>query len=823
MLTPRNALLIVCATALVGCGGDSKVSNPAEPGLDTSSPAYSFKAGTHPEFNPAASMLPLNNDLVFLGAAAEQGAGFDGTADVGTPLNSAQDAVNDLDGFSASAYFDIKFAGGSINPATVCADLAPCGAVPPNVFLLPLVTVSGGDPLDPADIDSAGAEGGPFDSANIPAISASVESLDGGTNNVLRIIPEEPLLPATKYLVMVTNTIQDANGDSITPSFHYNLLGTPTADVGPNLQSVQTLVTQVWEPLGNAFLASGPIPGDIAISYTFTTTDPRKPMVVMAEPRAALLSQGVPSGTVNALDLSTPTARDAAISPATAQDLGDLSGGALPTGVGDLYTGYIKLPYYLSAPATQGGTDYSYLTEFWRPDQDVAAAVGGIPSDTDGSFNVTYRFPFAAEKSVQSWPLQVTLPDPAHNSNIHGTTCENVQDSNNGYPVVIYIHGITSDRLSVVALAHALASACVATVAVDLPVHGVPAGVGLNMDNGALAGIYGADDPRERHFEVVQDANGDPVPMDAGATGGSGAWFINFGTLQNTRDNMRQAVMDLLNLNATLADIGALNLDSDANNRDDFNLSQVKVAGVSLGGIIGTVFADANEQALDNASAAGGLPTTLNRIQGLAISAGGSQVAQILANSDTFAPRINAGLAANGVNVGTSDYERFLYVAQSTLASGDPVNYAESLAGTGVPVVVQQIIGGGDASALGDTKTYTPDKVVPNSAAGAPLAGTTPLATLLGATQVDETDSPYDVTAGSALVNLTVGHHASLLRPNEESNESSTAGEFVATSELQREVVSFVLNSAGMEIGQAPEGHGTIPDGFASNFVEDAP
>jgi len=61
--------------------------------------------------------------------------------------------------------------------------------------------------------------------------------------------------------------------------------------------------------------------------------------------------------------------------------------------------------------------------------------------------------------------------------------------------------------------------------------------------------LLGEDAPRERHFN------------DAA---GSGGQFINLSVLQNTRDNLRQSVMDMLNLNASLTAISD-NLDAQTN------------------------------------------------------------------------------------------------------------------------------------------------------------------------------------------------------------------------------------------------------------------
>src|SRR3546814_5166859 len=43
-----------------------------------------------------------------------------------------------------------------------------------------------------------------------------------------------------------------------------------------------------------------------------------------------------------------------------------------------------------------------------------------------------------------------------------------------GWPVVIFQHGITGNRTQMIAIAPALAAAGFATVAIDLPLHGLP-------------------------------------------------------------------------------------------------------------------------------------------------------------------------------------------------------------------------------------------------------------------------------------------------------------------------------------------------------------
>lgn len=762
---------------LTSCGSDSK------PAPQITGPA-AFQPGTYPRFDPLTSDIPFNTDLVFAAAATS-----DGTANLGAATDPVRAAVNVLDGFSTSAFFDVLVAG-SVNPDTVIALQ--------TVFLIELDT-QGKDALDPANIVGLVAPA---------SFDAKVVSLDGETNNTIRIRPLQPLKPKTKYLVFITNDVKDTAGNTLTRSWSYNSLRDPNFGVVTALVPVRNAILG-WEQLASGFLAAvsgGQLTPSAAadkliLTYTFTTTDPITPLVAMAAPRAAIASLQIAAGSTPSAAIANvqtlaaagllpnPKARALAVAGVTGIDLGALSQGLLASDIGKLYTGYIKLPYYLTGPANLPFG--AFLSENWRPDQTLAGALGvSVPQDVDGSYNVTYRYPFAAQTALESVPLQITLPEASHVPGYAGPyTCAQAYAAT-GYPTVIYVHGITSDRSSVLALAHSLAGQCVATVAIDLPMHGVAANsafvTALNVEHSQLipfSAIYGANAPHERHFNVA-GAGGAPAPMNftaPSASDGSGSQFINLGYLPNTRDNNRQTVMDLLNLNASLTEINDQVKDIAVPGLD---LDRVYVVGVSLGGILGSVFTTVNELAISN-DAKLGLTSTLNSIKGLAVSAAGAQVSQILVNSMTFAPIINSGLSANGVAPGSSNYERFMYAAQSTVDSGDPVNFAPILAQLGVPVLVQQING---------------DKVIPNSAASAPLTGTVALARLLNTTQLGlGADQPL----GRGYVKVTAGGHASLLRPEEDAPQ--------VTVELQTQVVSFILTGGDVTVGGGAPGNIELP------------
>ncbi|HCS66010.1 MAG TPA: hypothetical protein DIW64_19135 [Cellvibrio sp.] len=786
MKNKSNQLLLSALAAsllaLHGCGGGSGTEKAPEP----SGPDI-YSVGTHPRFDPVISDIPFNTDIIFAAPANTPPSQIDGTANLGVATDPVRATMNQLDGFSTSAFFDILISD-SVNPATALASK--------SVFLIELNT-GGKDALNPANI--VGVVG----PANYDVV---VVSQDGGTNNVIRIRPTKPLKSKSKYLVFITDDVKNASGASLTRSWTYNALRDTSYDTLGGLIPVRNAIVG-WETLASGFLAAvsgGQLTAAAAkeklvLTYTFTTTDPVTGLVAMASPRAAVASTQITAGVAPAtavanamgLDsaglLSTPKKRDLGVSGLTGIDFNTFSP-ALAANVGKLYTGYIKLPYYQTAAA--GLPFGEYLKRSWKPDLTLAGALGvTVPTDVDGSYNVTYRYPFAAKTGDESVPLQVTLPQDNWVPGYAGVAnCGQIYAAT-GYPTVIYVHGITSDRASVLALGHTLASRCIATVAIDLPVHGVPANSALvnvlNVEKSKsipFAALYGANAPHERHFNVA-GSGGAPAPMNfdaPGTTDGSGAQFINLGYLTNTRDNNRQAVMDLLNLNASLSGVNTEMLKSVTTGLD---LNRVYVVGVSLGGILGSVFTTVNQIAIAN-DAQVGLPSNLNPIRGIITSAAGTQVAQVLVNSATFAPVINGGLAASGVSVGTSNYERFLYAAQSAMDAGDPVNYMQTLAALGVPVLVQQING---------------DAVIPNGANNAPLMGTQAMASLLNTTQLGLGSTQL----GRGYVKHTAGGHASLLRPE--------GGAPQVTAELQTQVVTFVLNNGGVAVGGGASGNIELP------------
>src|SRR5690554_3754001 len=194
-------------------------------------------------------------------------------------------------------------------------------------------------------------------------------------------------------------------------------------------------------------------------------------------------------------------------------------------------------------------------------------------------------------------PVMATLPD--------ATACPKPAD---GYPVVIYQHGITVDRTAGVLVGNALATSpvCTAMVAIDHTMHGVAPGnaTGLVFSTEKVASSVNLQDPStysaspfaavraatlaqtsvpwlealgERHNSVGKDASSPNVAMkfaaagDAADVGASGDLYINLNNFARTRDAMRQTVLDLMNLNATIGD-----MDVDADGNSDEHTSELQ-------------------------------------------------------------------------------------------------------------------------------------------------------------------------------------------------------------------------------------------------------
>ncbi len=569
----------------------------------------------------------------------------------------------------------------------------------------------------------------------------------------LVIHPLKPLKPSTRYLLAVTDRLRDVNGVAAVASSQFRVVrrDVPVVEqtdafvVGLNdtqKNTLEALRLQLVRPAVEGLMAAtGLREENIVLAWTVTTQSAGKTLKLMAADAVAQTVVSFPTG------LTIDQA---------------LQNTSVPP-IADVRVGSVQLPYYLanSGGSPQGTAPLGspWLADPTRPDL-AARFLGQVPcgafvqpptgTNFVPSVSTTTCFPVPVERSVETVPMLVTVPNASSGQTKPAA----------GWPVVIFQHGITGNRSQMLALAPALAAAGFVTVAIDLPLHGLPAGHPL-----AVPGTT------ERTFLLDLVNNDTTAPGPDGMTDPSGTHFINLVSLITSRDNLRQAAIDLVHLSRS---VPQLNFDGDANTAD-IDPGRIHLVGHSLGGIVGTT-----ALGIDSSFGAS------------SIAMSGSGIGKLLDASKTFGPRIAAGLAPSGVIEGTDTYETFLRFAQHLVDDGDPANYAAAAAAER-PIHFIEIID---------------DQVVPNAAPRTPVAtdtldrvtleglvsGSTPLMRLLGLDVRDAITPPLaapnvltDAEGLKVGVRFTTGDHGSILSP---------AASAATTQEIQRQIANF-LGSEG--------------------------
>jgi pimeloyl-ACP methyl ester carboxylesterase len=375
-------------------------------------------------------------------------------------------------------------------------------------------------------------------------------------------------------------------------------------------------------------------------------------------------------------------------------------------GKADIYAGTTQVPYYLTAPTGPADAAAAVLSSYWH--------------GAGGSY-VTRFNPMPVATSTQTIPLLVTVP----NGNAHGGTgCPKPPA---GYPVAIFQHGITGNRTQALALADAFADACFIVAAIDLPLHGLGASSPLYM--GAI----------ERTFNVDVSNNVTGAPGADGIIDTSGQNIINLSSPLTSRDNLRQAEADLITFTKSVA-----NLDIDGGG-PDVDPARIHFVGHSLGAIVGGAH----------------VHSTATRTASLVYP--GGVLTKLLLDSQSFGPRIRAGLTAAGLVPGSTLFNnRMLRDFQAVVDSGDPINHICACSAQ-QPVLLMEMSG---------------DAVVPNNSTERLItAGNFTKLSTAGAHPVGPTQGVY--------VKFSEGDHGTILSPS---------ASLAATVESQSEVVQFAAS-----------------------------
>ncbi len=706
---------------------------------DQSDTQTTLPTGNVAVFSLGFGLLPAPNDI--LGLTSVDGTLNAPNAEDLDPIES----INSLDGWSTVAHLDIAFFR-ALDPASL--SVGPTGSV--RVF-------------EVAIVPGLAPVGGP--------VAAVTGELDGTVMDVeiaaddaeartLRLIPTAPLDPESSYMVLVTDGVTDVDGVPAQRSIEFELLaGDPIDPADPDVGALAAVQPFIQSMLGGAVTFDPTLdPDTVVLSLTFTTQTVRATKDAMNA-----VAQGDEASVIATLDASPlVTVDDATPDPngvasfgafALIGTTGTLAGS--PADLANVYQGTLTLPYYLGAPASANDPT-PLLTRMQARYERVT--LDGSP---DSERNLTALNPLPEIKSSQTVPVIVTSP-------------KGVKPVG-GWPVVMFQHGITSNRSALLGIADAMAGAGYAAVSIDLPLHGIdPADPTL----GALWVGFAYDGSLSERTFGIDLLTGNAAPGPDGTVDGSGASFINLTSLQTSRDNIRQAAGDLM------AVINALDtLDFDGVVDSDTDVSDVHFIGHSLGGIVGTVFAPF------------GVATPGVSLNTVTLGMPGGGIPKLLLGSDTFGPTIKAGLAAAfdptldvtdlpalGAVLGSIEYAAFLQefalAAQQTVDSSDPINLGSILTDTGVPTFLIEVQG---------------DTVVPNDVLNevtqvpdAPLSGTDPMIAAMGLDKltVDVSGAPQQ-----RWVRFTEGNHASLLLPG------GTLQELAAFTEMQSQVISFIVSN----------------------------
>ncbi|EIM1710475.1 lipase [Aeromonas dhakensis] len=644
----------------------------------------------------------------------------------------------------------------------------------------------------------------------------------------LNLVPLKPLNPSSYYMIVATDSLKDSNGNAVKAGSDY---GNYKNNVGSNAQE-QTINGLIALQEGLFKAATGVSTDHVIFSDWFGTQSGADVLVAVKGAAASVLKSptldaaalwkqdakgntSLPGTYTLAVTGSNPflTQLDAeAFLPQEQKDaLATAFGPGAPlNGLAQLttvYTGTVKLPYFLSSPATAGSWDkaktqswhgaipslYAIANALKASDSEVIAGLvgagvdpallatliadptrqsellaeaskligvtltsGGKPLDAEqniGRFN-----PLPMLEEVQSVPMRVFAKDALNT----------ITD------VIIYQHGVTSVKENAYALALGQiyagmqAGKKVALVVIDHPLHG------------------------ERGFALSGS-------MDTVTTSDNPTPYLNLSYLTVARDNLKQSVADLLGLRLA---VGLANAKGAIGSAGSL---KVHFLGHSLGAISGTNLLAVANQSIGNAQA-----DALFKFDtgGLAMPGGG--IAPLLLNSPTFGPTIKMGVLTSGsaelkagftayapscktevptcfVNeflpslsatqqaAAASTLQSYSFAAQSVLDSADPINLGSGIK-SDFPLFATEIVGDGALSLS--------DQVIPNSIASAPLGGTEPLFKVLALQPLTATGA-----ASHNAARFVAGGHSSLLAPDENFDPSGDV-----TTEMQSEFASFFMS-----------------------------
>jgi len=826
----KMLLGMAISAALLGCGGESleEIKKDAVVVIPAATVA----------FDPTNGVVSVPNDLLFSGTTdgtLNMPGEIDDEGNLLDVINYAdpQTSLGGLDGWSTQTPFVVE-----LNfPNNVSLD-ASSAQTPGSVRIFEVVM--GASITDESCFSvPAGIACKPVKELTFGPTEDFITKASG--NNVA-IVPMKPFTPGASYIYVLTTGIKDSEGRSVDPSSTYSLVSQDIKTL-PLITDSQLSLQAAVNSYESVVTALGNITKD-EIIYSAA-------MTVQSVGSSLTTVKGLMAAN---LQLNPEAVPKVVMSDGPDITVANVFAGMGMQDINPIFTaikyhqGKIALPIFnqqaivdLSVlEGLEGSQRAAYLqaslnNSRWKGMCDNAVTVAGYkaaagdayPTDpisqsdgvcsalSDGKLrdlgldrekHLTKYNKIPKAQSMSNVDIIMTTPDSdltLLNMIRAAQSLPAMTKPESGWPVVIYQHGITRQKEDILALTAALSLQGFATIAIDHPLHGSR---GIDFDEDGI----------------------DELNATSGK-GGSVLHYMNLSSLLVARDNMRQSAADLLALRMGLNFVNLTNPSFPKINNLD-----VKFVGQSLGSVVAPMF-------LAQANASLGNPTAdaMYKVNTASLSSGGGGVASFLFESDEFGPSIQgtvllgagidesqefietltvpekmpqkclplamdpslftecaygefmASLHMNGeveklANI-QSVFTQFIFAAQTGLDGSDSTNYAASLKATGTPVLLSVVVGDGIE---GGNKA---DTVIPPSTSINPLAGTLPLAKLLGldsATETQVTDQPT-----SWVIKYLKGHHGSLLTADTREGAGASEEESKrANAEMQLQMSMYLAN-----------------------------
>lgn len=744
-------------------------------------------------FDPGAGKLTVPTDILLSGTT-------DGTLNlpVANPddFSDPQAAISALDGWSTTMPFEFEFDGAfdqQGNPIHVNG----ASVEQPGAVLLHQAVMGGDASVPPCEEVPSGA------------VCLIEEALQYGEDYIVRwsnkkaqVVLLKPLQAKTGYVVSITDRVVDELGRSLQPSTTYYTLSKPldTDPIGgATEQALQGMINSQRLALSDA----GVDVGTVIHTNSFTTQSIDDVLQVVKKlylsPDLAPQLQAQPLGrTVAELLVGAGQLPADPTNPSFAV-----------ASTADVYAGTVGLPYFSSVPTAEDPA--APLTGRWEAAavspasvlmslqqgqlsqeelamllvslghdpqevlQDPTKLAGAIPYSAapavlynsdyipgepesgprgfDQTKSLTKYNPIPQVKAIPQVPFLMAVPDEQRVNAVRTLQgLDPITEPANGWPIVIFQHGITGSKENVLAIAGTLSLFGHAVIAIDHPLHG---------DRGFAGGINAT-------------------------TGlGSPTNYLNLASLLTARDNLRQSTADLLGLRVALSN-GLAQFGGAVINGLD-----VKFVGHSLGAIAGHNFvAIAN----DKLEAELAVAQPLYQVQAMALGMPGTGIAPFLVESPGFGPLIGGMLAmerltgfaqyavqeamSSGVEPGSPEFaaklpEYYVNYFSGGIASAEEIAERDALLAQ-FQFAAQTVIDSGDPASYitlsleNDTPTFfieaVGDTTIPNETAH-PIGGSEPFIRLLGLAPITGATLTTSGQPISGAARYLKGGHSGLLSP----------------------------------------------------------